>query len=167
VACGREDLIAPQTINLPSPEALTSYWVVCARDKVGIQARGAAMPTGRLVRQDGRTRPHDEITADYTDMISAATPQEIVAQGLRPEVAAASSRRRRQPGGSCLAAWLDTLKCRRSRREFAPLSGRHHQRSSISQTPPPFDAGALAQHGLSRSDLLDRHRLPPLPRARR
>jgi len=54
------------------------------------------MPTGRLVRQDGRTRPHDEITADYTDMISAATPQEIVAQGLRPEVAAASSGRRRR-----------------------------------------------------------------------
>jgi hypothetical protein len=37
------------------------------------------------MRQDGRTRPHDEITADYTDMISAATPQEIAAQGLRPE----------------------------------------------------------------------------------
>jgi len=116
---------------------------------------------------DGRlTRPHDEITADYTDLISAATPQEIAAQGLRPE-----GRLRRR-------AVAD------SREEAASLPGSipsnagdraanfhrfrtAHQRSSISQTPSPFDAGALAQHGLSRSDLLDRHRLPPLPRARR
>jgi hypothetical protein len=33
-------------------------------------------------------RLHDEITADYTEMIYAATPDEIAAQGLHSQVAA-------------------------------------------------------------------------------
>ena len=42
-------------------------------------------------------RLHDEITADYTDMIYAATPEEIESppQGLHPQMAAQASRRRR------------------------------------------------------------------------
>ena len=47
-------------------------------------------------------RLHEEITADYTDMIYAATREEIdiPPQGLHPQVAAQAPRRRRQPGGS-------------------------------------------------------------------
>ena len=47
-------------------------------------------------------RLHEEITADYNDMIYAATPRgdRGAAQGLHPQVAAQAPRRRRQPGGS-------------------------------------------------------------------
>ena len=42
-------------------------------------------------------RLHDEITADYTDMINAATPEEIESHRkvLNPQMAAQASRRRR------------------------------------------------------------------------
>ena len=45
-------------------------------------------------------RLHEEITADYTDMIYAATPRgdRDAPQGLHPQMAAQASRRRRQPG---------------------------------------------------------------------
>ena len=47
-------------------------------------------------------RLHDEITADYNDMIYATTPRgdRDPPQGLHPQMAAQASRRRRQPGGS-------------------------------------------------------------------
>ena len=47
-------------------------------------------------------RLHEEVTADYNDMIYAATREEIdhPPQGLHPQVAAQASCRRRQPGGS-------------------------------------------------------------------
>ena len=46
-------------------------------------------------------RLHEEITADYNDMIYAATCEEISPpQGLHPQVAPQASRRRRQPGRS-------------------------------------------------------------------
>ena len=47
-------------------------------------------------------RLHEEIAADYTDMIYAATPRgdRGSPQGLHPQVAAQAPCRRRQPGGS-------------------------------------------------------------------
>ena len=48
-------------------------------------------------------RLHEEITADYNDMIYAVTREEMevrAPQGLHPKVAPQASRRRRQPGGS-------------------------------------------------------------------
>ena len=47
-------------------------------------------------------RLHEEIGADYNDMIYAATPRgdRSPPQGLHPQVAAQAPRRRRQPGGS-------------------------------------------------------------------
>jgi len=46
-------------------------------------------------------RLHDEITADYNDMIYATTPEEIgvAPQSFHPQMEAQASRRRRQPGG--------------------------------------------------------------------
>jgi len=44
-------------------------------------------------------RLHDEIAADYNDMIYATTPEEIeVRQGFHPQMEAQASRCRRQPG---------------------------------------------------------------------
>ena len=47
-------------------------------------------------------RLHEEITADYNDMIYAATRRgdRSAPQGLHPQMAAQAPRRRRQPGGS-------------------------------------------------------------------
>jgi hypothetical protein len=47
-------------------------------------------------------RLHEEIAADYSDMIYAATRQEIEVRrkDLHPQVAAQAPRRLRQPGGS-------------------------------------------------------------------
>ena len=47
-------------------------------------------------------RLHEEVSADYNDMIYAETPPRDrgEAKGLPPQMAAQMSRRRRQPGGS-------------------------------------------------------------------
>jgi hypothetical protein len=107
-------------------------------------------------------------------MIYAATPQEIAARSkafvrkwrlrdiaMRHRAVADSREETTSLPGSI------TLRCWRSRREFPPVFRTAPSGSSMSPTSPPFDAGALAQHGLSRFGLLDRHRLPPSPRAQR
>ena len=67
------------------------------------------MPTQRCTVHKHRNllahapeRLHEEISADYTDMIYAETAEEIEdgAQGLPAQVAAEVPGRRRQPGGS-------------------------------------------------------------------
>ena len=68
----------------------------------GVSVQRCTVHKHRNLLAHAPERLHDEITADYTDMIYAATPEEIAARrkAFIRKVAAASSRRRGQPGGS-------------------------------------------------------------------
>jgi putative transposase len=66
----------------------------------GVPVQRCTVHKHRNLLAHGPERLHEEIGADYTDMIYAATPQDIAPEGIHSQMAAQAPRGCRQSGGS-------------------------------------------------------------------